>query len=130
MRTLVLMVLHCSDMHCPILFTGHAIGESEYYKLLGGKRSYIWSKCFGSPSRSLNKLEAQSIRLQQSVDKVNTLNRKIERLELLYNIRQDEADVNRMFDNKFRELLKLQSHLQLEQDQLARKQDLLHYNRW
>ena len=59
------------------------------------------------------------------MDQVNSLSRKIEHVEWAHNSRV-KVDLNRMFEEKFREIVKLHSNLQLKQDQLAVKQDLLH----
>lgn len=66
--------------------------------------------------------------MQQGTDQVEALSKKVERVEWALNnkFQQYKADLDGIFEEKFQEFLKLQSHLQLKQDQLAVKQYLLH----
>ena len=109
-------------------FLGHNLGEADSFKLLGERLELQMEQMVQKFQQVMeHKQEVQAIRFQQAMDRVDSLGRKIEHVEWVQNSRfqQAKTDWNRLFEDKFRELLKLQSHLQLKQNQLAVKQDLL-----
>ena len=107
---------------------GHTVGEVDHYKLIGERLELRVEQIFQKTQQIMgHKLELHTIRMQQAIDQVEALNRKIEHVEWALNrFQQAKTDMKHMFEEKLQELLKLQSHLQLKQDQLAKKQDLLH----
>ena len=83
------------------------------------------------------KLEALSKMMEDLTKRMESLERRMENTDGVTEVKFEGlekrmenvecgATVARMIDEKVESMLKLQSHLQLKQDQLARKQDLLH----